>query len=211
MKMRSVIALMTLLLSMSQAIPAEAISFRRASAGAQQPGDGARSGRGRRWLPARRISADGQPIRLQARWRATRGDEARGRALADVKRYGKRKVHSVTDVLWHPITHGLVAFVAMGTAFGYDFMSLMAGALVYFSSRSAAKSNAGWLAIENATLDTLESHGPEAVARRLHAMGAPPGGERVDKAQKNLQLRKRAEAEMDERETGTRGRQFRWR
>ena len=121
--------------------------------------------------------------------RAQGGDRRRGQALADVQRHGHTKIRSVGDLLWSPALHGALVFggmLSMGVKGG---MALLAGGLVYASSRSAKKTSDGWLHLENRTIDVLEREGPQAAADRLSYQGASDPQASVKRLQQNRHLR----------------------
>jgi len=68
-------------------------------------------------------------------------------------------------------------------------MSLIAGGLAYFSSRSAKKTSDGWLKLENSSIDVLERDGPGAVKHRFSDQGARHPDKNLAKLQRNRQLR----------------------
>jgi hypothetical protein len=121
--------------------------------------------------------------------RAQRRDRHRGQALADVQRHGRTRIRSVGDLLYSPALHGAVAFAGMLSIGMKGGMALLAGGLVYASSRSAKKTSDGWLRLENRSMDVLEREGPQAAADRFRHMGARDPAASVKRLQKNRHLR----------------------
>jgi hypothetical protein len=121
--------------------------------------------------------------------RAVRRDRRRGQALADVQRHGHRKVRSLGDVMWSPALHGALVFGGMLSMGMKGGMALLAGGLVYASSRSAKKTSDGWLTLENRSIDVLEREGPDAAARRFRHQGARDPQASVKRLQQNRHLR----------------------
>lgn len=126
--------------------------------------------------------------RLRARG-AQRRDRHRGQALADVQRHGRTRIRSLGDLLYSPALHGAIAFTGMLSIGVRGGMALIAGGLVYASSRSARKTSDGWLKLENRSIQVLERDGPEAAARRLRDQGARDPQAGVKNLQKNRHLR----------------------
>jgi hypothetical protein len=120
---------------------------------------------------------------------ARRRDVRRGKALAEVQRYGHTRIRSLGDLLYSPALHGAVAFAGMLSVGMKGTMALIAGGLVYASSRAAKKTSDGWLALENKSISVLEREGPAAAADRLRHQGAREPEAGVKNLQKNRHLR----------------------
>ena len=121
--------------------------------------------------------------------RAERVAHNRGRALADVHKTGRTRTRTLGDVAFHPVLHGAVALGGMLLLGVTPQMSLIAGALVYFSSRSAKKTSDGWLKLENSSIDVLERDGPDVAKRRFSNQGAREPAKNLAKLQRNRHLR----------------------
>ncbi len=121
--------------------------------------------------------------------RAQRRDSRRGQALADVQRHGRTRIRSARDLMWSPALHGAVIFAGMLSIGMKGGMALLAGGLVYASSRSAKKTSDGWLRLENHSIDVLERSGPEAAADRFADQGSRYPAAAVKTLQKNRHVR----------------------
>lgn len=121
--------------------------------------------------------------------RAQRRDRRRGQALADVQRHGQTRIRSMGDLLWSPTLHGAVVFAGMLSMGMKGGMALLAGGLVYASSRASKKTSDGWLRLENSSIDVLERSGPDAARSRFAHQGSREPGAAVKKLQNNRHLR----------------------
>lgn len=120
---------------------------------------------------------------------ADRRAHQRGRALADVHKTGRTRVRTAGDVLFHPALQGAVAFGGMLLIGVQPQMALIAGVIVYASSRSIKKTSDGWLRLENRSIDILEQEGPDAVKRRFSRQGARKPDRNLGTLQQNRHLR----------------------
>lgn len=186
---------MRIALSLAIVIAVTSLQAREASAGGAQRGKAIDRVKAAVAARAKRIpgghllagrQATGQKI---ATTRVQKRDLRRGQALADVHRTGATRVRSLGDVLWHPMTHGLIAFAGLMAVQSEPTMALIGAGIVYFSSRSAKKTSDGWLKLENRSIDVLESEGPDAVERRFANQGAKRPAENLDRLRKNRHLR----------------------
>lgn len=162
-----------------------------AASGRQKRAGRVRSAIARHTPPAVKRTVDKGFARLaRARHaRAERRERNRGRALADVHLHGRTRIRTVGDLLWSPALHGVVVFAGMLAMSSKPTMALLAGGLVYASSRSAKKTSDGWLRLENRSIDVLEREGPEKAADRFSDMGSRDPAASVKTLQKNRHLR----------------------